>query len=80
MKNITSNIVPWSVGTVMALGGVVVARLLTPGMEDGSARVLVTVAGRLIALAGLCIILFGIHRRIRGEPADTHATSEDPSA
>jgi hypothetical protein len=80
MKNITGNIVPWSVGTFMALGGVAVARLLAPSMETGSPQILVTVTGRLIAMAGLCVILFGIHRRIRGEQIDTPSSAKDHSA
>ena len=79
MKNITTNIAPWSIGTVVALGGVVIARLLSPEMESDSSRIMVAVLGRLIALTGLCIILFGIHRRIRGDQSAPTAHSENNS-
>jgi hypothetical protein len=75
MKTLTGNIVPWFAGTLLAFVGVAVARLLAPSLNAGTPQLLVTLGGRLLALAGLAVILVGIHRRLRAEGAGT--TPED---
>ena len=77
MKNITSNLSFWVFGTVTALAGVAVARLLAPEMGSEHLRLTVAIGGRLLALIGLCAILFGIHRRIQVSVTDTHSETEN---
>ncbi len=72
MKNISSNPLPWLIGTLLALGGVAIDRL-GPDLIGGSPR-LVMLAGRIIAIIGLGVIMHGIRKRIqRDETASPDA-------
>lgn len=64
MKNVAANVRPWFAGLLTALAGVAVARGLIP-ISDGTLRPIVTVAGQLLAFAGLLIICLGVRRRIQ---------------
>lgn len=64
MKNVTANVRYWIAGTLVALAGVALARLLAP-LFDGIVRPSVTVVGQLLALFGLFIICLGVRRRIQ---------------
>lgn len=63
MKTIAGNLRPWALGTLLALAGVAVARLAAPEIADARSQVWITLAGRLLALAGIVTIALGIHRR-----------------
>ncbi len=64
MKTIRGNLRPWLLGTLLALAGVVLARVIA-GSCDGTARIVVTVCGQMVALGGLFVICLGVRRRIR---------------
>lgn len=64
MKNVVANARYWIAGLLTAFGGVAVARWLGPLSED-DVRPIVTVAGQLLAFAGLFIICLGVRRRIQ---------------
>ncbi len=59
----------WVFGTMIALAGVAINRVLATGLEDRAHAVLAA-AGQLIALGGLFVILLGIRRRLRLANAD----------
>ena len=54
----------WITGIILAIVGVSANRLLAP-LFDPRPRSLVAVVGELVAIAGLCVIVFGINRRLR---------------
>jgi len=56
----------WINGILLALVGIVLARLVAPQLETKIA-IIVKVGGQLIALTGLLIICIGIKRRISGD-------------
>ena len=57
-------------GTVLAVAGVAVARLVAPDFA-GSTRAILLLTGQLVALGGLLIIILGIRRRVNRSPAET---------
>jgi|GEM_PF-1085389 len=59
----------WIAGTVIALIGVLLARVLAPHFENRP-RILLNVAGRILGIAGLVIIAFGINRRVAASQKD----------
>ncbi|MBI5380946.1 MAG: hypothetical protein HZA31_03500 [Opitutae bacterium] len=62
----------WIGGTLAAFGGVALARLVAPSLE-GKIRVYVTLAGQLLALAGLLVICIGVRQRLRATPEEDSA-------
>jgi len=56
----------WINGILLAVVGIVLARLVAPQLETKIA-IIVKVGGQLIALTGLLIICIGIKRRISGD-------------
>jgi hypothetical protein len=54
----------WISGTLLALAGVAISRLLAPGFEE-RVRAWLMAGGQFVALSGLFIILMGIRRRLR---------------
>jgi hypothetical protein len=65
MKNVTARAPYWISGTLVALGGAAMARFLAPTLDAG-ARAGCSVAGQILALAGLAVICLGVSRRVRG--------------
>lgn len=67
----------WLIGIALAITGVSANRLLAP-LFDARPRSAVAVAGELVAIAGLCVIVVGINRRLRlaGEPANASADTD----
>lgn len=63
MKNVVVNARYWVAGTLVALIGVALARVIGPRLEP-SMQIVCTVAGQLLALAGLGIISVGVSRRV----------------
>jgi len=63
MKNVAARSPYWISGTFAALGGAGLTRWVAPGL-DGGARLGCTVAGQLLALAGLAVICLGVSRRV----------------
>lgn len=59
----------WVFGTVIALAGVAISRVLATGFE-GRVHAVFAVAGQVIALGGLFVILLGIRRRLHRANAD----------
>ena len=70
MKNIRANRGVWITGVVVAFAGVALARLVGPALAAGPVRLGCTLAGQLIALAGLGFICVGVSRRVRGQMPD----------
>ncbi len=66
----------WIAGIVLAVVGVLLARVVAPGLE-GKARSGMALAGQLIAVAGLVTISFGIRKRIW---SSTPPSSDEPPA
>ena len=64
MKNVVANTRFWIAGTLVAVGGVACARVIGPSLT-GTLRISFTLAGQLLALAGLFIICLGVRRRIK---------------
>lgn len=58
----------WVAGVLLAVAGVLLARVIAPGLEE-KPRSAATAAGQLIALAGLVTISFGIRKRLWTQPA-----------
>lgn len=67
MKAIRANATPWIVGSVLAFGGVALARLVAPHFQS-TLRILATLGGQLLALGGLFVICLGVRRRTRRAP------------
>lgn len=63
MKNVAANARYWSTGVLVAICGVVCARVVGPSAA-GTLRVCLTLGGQLVALSGLFIICLGVRRRI----------------
>jgi hypothetical protein len=59
----------WIVGAVIALIGVLLARVVAPHF-DNQPRVMLNVAGRLLGMGGLIVISIGISRRISATQKD----------
>jgi hypothetical protein len=53
----------WIAGIVIALVGVLLARVVAPHFE-ARPRTILNVAGRLLGMGGLVVIAFGVSRRI----------------
>lgn len=68
MKNVRENAPAWVAGTAIAFIGVALARVVAPNLE-GSARLLLTGAGELLALGGLFMLCLVVRRRIRATDA-----------
>lgn len=66
----------WIAGILLAIAGVLLARVVAPGLE-GKTRSAVALAGQLIAVGGLVTISFGIRKRLASSPAPT---SDEPPA
>jgi hypothetical protein len=64
VKTVRANAGPWIVGTLLALIGVALARLVAPTLA-GHARLLATLGGQLLGLGGLFVICLGVRRRLR---------------
>ena len=64
MKNVISNIGFWIAGISAAFVGVAIARLIAPSYS-GTARIVMTMGGQLLALCGLFILCLGVRRRIK---------------
>lgn len=80
MKAVASNLKPWAFGTLLAFAGVAVARLAPPAFSGARAQLLATTAGRLLAVAGLVVIMLGIRRRIRfSTPPETASAGDRTS-
>lgn len=54
----------WIGGTLLAFSGVVLARMVSPGLTDGW-RGAVLLAGEFVGLGGLLLIALGLRRRLR---------------
>lgn len=78
MKNLSANPWPWLAGSLLALAGVALARL-GPDMIGGHARTVVSI-GRLVAVAGLGVIMLGVRRRIRQEDISAPDAGADAPA
>ena len=76
MKNVLTHPLPWLIGTLIAFVGVAVARLVAPTMPADQ-QMLVTLGGRLLAVAGLLVLMFGIHRRIRTIDPDPSPSTDE---
>lgn len=55
----------WIAGLALALAGVIAVRVAAPRLDD-PVRAAVSAGGQLLALAGLVVIAFGVHRRAHG--------------
>lgn len=64
MKNVAANARYWIAGTLIALAGVALARLVAPSLGSPT-RLYCTVGGQLLALAGLVLLAYGVSRRVR---------------
>jgi hypothetical protein len=64
VKTVRANASPWIFGTLLALLGVALARLVAPTLT-GHTRLVVTIGGQLLGLAGLFVICLGVRRRLR---------------
>jgi hypothetical protein len=64
MKTVATNVRPWIAGTLVAMLGVMSARVLAPSLS-GQIRIVAQVGGQLLALGGLFILCFGVRRRIQ---------------
>jgi len=62
-ENLRANWRLWLLGLVVALAGVVIARVAAPHYTGKTQTVLVSI-GRLISFAGLFFIALGIKRRM----------------
>jgi hypothetical protein len=56
----------WISGIVIALTGVILARLIAPHLSEKTA-IFVKVAGQLIAIVGLVVIPIGVSRRVSSD-------------
>jgi hypothetical protein len=70
VKNLRANARYWIIGTATAFLGVALARVSAPYFHGGL-RFGFTLAGQLLALAGLFIIGLGVRRRINQATAPT---------
>lgn len=52
----------WATGLLIALAGVVLARVAAP-YATGNTRTLLAILGRLTAVAGLVVIAIGVRKR-----------------
>lgn len=77
MKNLSANPWPWLAGILLAFTGVAIARL-GPDMLGGSARSAVF-AGRVLAVAGIGVIMFGIRQRLRREEISDPDATDTPA-
>jgi len=59
----------WIAGMVIALIGVLLARVIAPHFENRP-RILLNVTGRILGIAGLVVTAFGINRRIAAAQKD----------
>jgi len=59
----------WIVGAVIAMIGVLLARVVAPHFE-ARPRSLLNVAGRLLGMAGMVVIAIGISRRVSAAQKD----------
>ena len=59
----------WIAGIAIALIGILLARMVAPHFEH-QPRTLMTVIGRLLGMAGLIVIAYGINRRIHAAQKD----------
>jgi hypothetical protein len=59
----------WIVGAVIALIGVLVARLVAPQFE-ARPRTIINAVGRLLGMAGMVVIAIGIGRRVSAAQKD----------
>lgn len=58
----------WIAGLALAAAGVAATRVLAPHLAEPM-RAVVAAGGQLLALFGLVVIAFGVHRRVhRGAP------------
>lgn len=62
MKTVAANARLWLAGTFVALLGVAVSRVIAPRLAP-SLRLTWTIAGQLLALAGLALLCIGVSRR-----------------
>ncbi len=74
MKNVASNLRYWSTGVLVALCGVVCARVIAP-TSTGNVRIALTLGGQLVAFSGLFILCLGVRRRLKqaAAPSDQSA-------
>ena len=59
----------WLIGTVVAVVGVIIARLVAPHYTEKTQTAL-TSFGRLLSFAGLIVIAFGVNKRVKRESED----------
>ncbi len=59
----------WLLGTLIALLGVILVRLVAPH-TTGKTQAILSALGRLTSFSGLIIIIFGINRRIKRDSED----------
>lgn len=64
MKNVAANAGYWSTGVLVAICGIVCARVVGPSAA-GTLRICLTLGGQFVALFGLFIICLGVRRRIK---------------
>lgn len=64
MRNVAANFRFWVTGTVIALVGVTLARVVTP-LVTRDWKIFCTLGGQLLAFTGLAILAVGVSRRIR---------------
>jgi hypothetical protein len=67
MKTVAAHAGTWFAGTAIALAGVALARVVAPRLAE-SAQIAGTIAGQLLALAGLGLLCVGVSRRVWREP------------
>ena len=69
----------WVIGTALAVVGVVVARVIAPGLHERMHSG-VAATGQIIALAGLVVICFGVRRRVWSSGAEAPSPDQDGSS
>ncbi|MBK9989449.1 MAG: hypothetical protein IPP19_01630 [Verrucomicrobia bacterium] len=62
----------WLIGTVIAVVGVILARLVAPHYVGKTQTVLSSV-GRLTSFVGLIVIAYGVNKRIKSESKDSES-------
>jgi hypothetical protein len=69
MKNVTRNARYWLGGSLLAVAGVLLARVFGPHATS-PLRLPLTLGGQLLALSGLFLICVGVSRRLKRDAAN----------
>lgn len=62
----------WVIGTIIAVAGVIIARLVAPHYV-GKTQTTLSSVGRLTSFVGLIVIAFGVNKRIKSESKDSES-------